>query len=237
MARKAKVKEVEFKTWADERDENVRQRRQKKPLTSRHRAYMQAIEDNQVVLAVGPPGSAKTALACEVAAKLFKEGKVKRIILVRPLVECDEAVGFLPGDLREKTAPFIAPLTQWLDGHFNKVELEGMWNSGVLSVVPLAFMRGMNFEDAIVLIDECQNMTARQIRMAMTRVGEGCRMVLSGDLKQSDIEHRVDDVPLLAAIKKLGRQPRIPSVALVVLTDDDVLRSELVKAIDSRLEP
>lgn len=234
------AKEREFHSWQEARDqmvaERVEQKRNRKPLTARHKAYMQAIEDNQIVLAAGPPGSCKTSLACEVAARMYKEGKVKRIILVRPLVECDEEVGFLPGDLNEKMAPFIAPLTQWLSGHFSKSELEQMWNSGAIAIVPLAFMRGINFEDCVVLVDECQNMTERQLRMALTRVGENCHMVMSGDLKQSDIEMEVERVPLLLVIKKLGKRPRIPGVALVVLTDDDVLRSDLVRAIDQRLE-
>ncbi len=227
----------EYKTWVDVRDAELEQvkTRNKKPLTNGHKVYIQAIEDHAITIVAGPAGSAKTSLAVEVAVKLLKQGKIQRIVLVRPLVECDEETGFLPGDLREKMAPFVAPLTQWLATHYSPRELEGMWAQGIIEVVPLATMRGLDFQDCVVIIDEAQGATYRQLKMALTRVGENCRMIICGDLKQSDIVSRVAAVPLLRIIRQLGKQPRLKEVSLVVLTDADVLRSDLVKELDKRL--
>jgi phosphate starvation-inducible PhoH-like protein len=237
MARKAKA--VELKDWVKERDHEVERRRHKKPLTERHLHYLEAIEKYVVTLTLGPAGTGKTALACSVAARMFKDKKVRRIVLSRPLVECDEQTGFLPGDLREKVGPFVAPMLRWLGEHFSPAELDQMYENETLVILPLAHMRGETFDDSFVILDEAQNATYRQLKMFLTRVGDNSRVVVCGDIRQSDIVGSTDQVtrvPLLLVVSQLGREPRWPEVALVRLTPDDVLRPDIVSFFDERLD-
>lgn len=227
--------------WQNARDQSVRDALAarfagppKKPLTARHLQYLKALDEKAVVLGVGPAGTAKTALACQAAADQFKAGRVRRIVLTRPVLECDEELGFLPGSLAEKMAPFVAPMVGWLRTHF-PADLDQLVADGRVEVVPLAYMRGLTFDDAFVVLDEAQGATYRQLKMLLTRVGHNCRVAVTADLRQSDLVDRPRDVPLLRVLRQLGAEPRHPDVALVKFGPADVLRSGLVQFVDDRL--
>lgn len=232
-------KSVPLDDWMAERDRDVAARAaaaaaraspHRKPLTKNHLYYQQTIEAYPVTVCVGPCGTGKTVLACEVAAKLFREQKIKRIVLSRPLVMCDEDLGTLPGSKEEKLAPFLAPLENTLKGLFGRTEYDRMVANGVVEVCPLAVMRGRTFEDAVVILDESQNATYGQLKMALTRLGGGSHIVVNGDVTQSDL--RDPDNPLTNVIRRLRG---VKEIKIVRLTRADVLRPALVQLIDERL--
>jgi phosphate starvation-inducible protein PhoH len=139
-----------------------------------------------IVFGVGPAGTGKTLLAVQVAVKLFKEGQVDKIIVTRPAVSADEDLGFLPGTLEEKMAPWTRPIFDVLREYFHAKEIEGMIEEGVIEISPLAYMRGRTFKDAFIIADEMQNATPNQMKMLLTRLGTGSMMAVTGDLHQAD---------------------------------------------------
>ena len=153
-----------------------------------------------IVFGVGPAGTGKTLLAVQVAVKLFKEGQVDKIIVTRPAVSVDEDLGFLPGTLEEKMAPWTRPIFDVLREYFHAKEIEGMIQEGVIEIAPLAYMRGRTFKDAFILADEMQNATPNQMKMLLTRIGQGSKMVVTGDLAQAD---RLKDNGLIDFISHL----------------------------------
>lgn len=205
----------------------------RKPLTARHREYLSLLADRPLVFAVGPPGTGKTALAVRAAARRLRDGAAHRLVLTRPLVECDEEMGFLPGSADEKLAPFVSPLLAFLEAEFPPAELAALRAAGRLLTVPLGVMRGRTFGHGdVVVADEMQNATARQIRMLLTRLGDGGRCVLTGDVTQTDLRGRS---PLVAAVAKLSRPPAHPEVGFVEFDRSDVLRGGLAAWCDERL--
>lgn len=233
MARKS----VDLSDWRIQQEQDVLSRRKhfevpKKPLTSRHLDYIETIKRCDVTLVTGPAGSCKTALACQVAAEMVKAGRIQKIVLSRPQVECDEETGFLPGDINEKLGPFVAPLVESLKDQLGVDVYRKMFVDGLIQIVPLGFMRGLNFHHSFVIIDEAQSATFNQLTMAITRIGYQSKMVIDGDIAQSDID---GPSPLLKAIKLLMAAPRHPSFGLSILTSEDVLRSEVAKFAASRL--
>ena len=158
----SKGRAIEYlEDWRAKRDEMVEKKvgaaTYKKPLTKRHLAYMKAIEDYQVIFCTGPAGTGKTSLACQVALKLYREGKITKIVITRPLVECGKTrLGTLPGGVDDKMAMFIAPMVKAIIKVVGKVEYEKMRAAEIIEVIPLEQMRGSTFDDAIVIIDEPQ---------------------------------------------------------------------------------
>lgn len=230
-------KGVPLEQWQQTRDREVEGRvalrRGLKPLTAKHKLYQQAILDHKVVICVGNAGTGKTTLACGVAAQLLRENKVEQVVLARPLVECDEELGTLPGGIDEKTELFITPLMVGLREAMSKEEFEKARREGRLVVVPLGQMRGRTFHNAIVIIDEAENASYRQLRMALTRIGENCRMVVNGDTTQSDLKGAC---PLIKVWNALSAKPTSDEVAFVRMGPADCLRPALVQFIDQRLE-
>lgn len=230
-------KEENNTDWREERDHDVQSRararqRPEKPLTERHKKYLQAVEQKSVVLAMGPAGTGKTSLACGVAARLLTEGKISQIVLARPLVQCDEELGILKGTLKDKTDPYVAPLAVALKEKLGVAEFNKLEASGVIEVVPLAVMRGRTFHNAFVLVDEAQNATYGQLVMAITRCGHNCKLVINGDVDQVDIGC---ESPLLEVWRRLAAPPRHPEYAFVRLTEKEVLRPDLVRFATRRL--
>ena len=180
-----------------------------------------------VVFGIGPAGTGKTLLAVQAAVKLFKEGKVDKIIVTRPAVSVDEDLGFLPGTLEQKMAPWTRPIFDVLREYFDAKQIEGMIEEGIIEIAPLAFMRGRTLDKAFVILDEAQNTTVAQMKMFLTRMGERSKMVVSGDATQQDLPRGVTS-GLRDAIRRLGK---IDAIGIVKLQASDIVRHRLVQKI------
>ena len=172
-------------------DINFKQKKTKVNILPRNRnqeTYVLSLLNQQkdIVFGIGPAGTGKTLLAVQVAVKLFKEGAIDKIIVTRPAVSVDEDLGFLPGTLEDKMAPWTRPIFDVLREYFNAREIEGMITEGIIEIAPLAYMRGRTFKRSFILADEMQNATQNQMKMLLTRLGEYSMMAVTGDLAQAD---------------------------------------------------
>jgi len=172
-------------------DFNVKQKKTQVNILPRNRnqeTYVLSLLNQQkdIVFGIGPAGTGKTLLAVQVAVKLFKEGAIDKIIVTRPAVSVDEDLGFLPGTLEDKMAPWTRPIFDVLRDYFNAKEIEGMIAEGIIEIAPLAYMRGRTFKRSFILADEMQNATQNQMKMLLTRLGEHSMMAVTGDLAQAD---------------------------------------------------
>ncbi len=156
------------------------------------REYIHAIRKNDLVFCIGPAGTGKTYLAVVLAVQAMKTGSVKRIILTRPAVEAGESLGFLPGDLKEKVDPYLRPLYDALHDVLGAEHTERLMERGVIEIAPLAYMRGRTLDDAFVILDEAQNTTKAQMKMFLTRLGFGSKMVITGDKTQIDLPRGIE---------------------------------------------
>ncbi|WP_455478773.1 PhoH family protein [Bartonella sp. B10] len=190
-------------------------------------AYIRAMEHNELVFGVGPAGTGKTYLAVAYAAMLLEQGIIERIILSRPAVEAGEHLGFLPGDLKEKVDPYLRPLYDALYDMMPIEKVERILASGVIEIAPLAFMRGRTLSHAVVILDEAQNTTRMQMKMFLTRLGEGTRMVVTGDISQIDLPTGQKS-GLMEAIRLLSN---IENIAIIHFDEKDVVRHPLVASI------
>ena len=184
-------------------------------------------ESKDIVFGIGSAGTGKTQLAVQVAIKQFKERNVDRIIITRPAVSVDEDLGALPGTLEEKMAPWTRPVLDVFKEYFDSRQITGMLAEGILEIAPLSFMRGRTFRNSFIIADECQNTTESQMKMLLTRIGEGSRMAVTGDLNQSD---RMTDNGLLDFLRKyekLGGK----GIAVVKFKPSDVVRHEVVSQV------
>jgi phosphate starvation-inducible PhoH-like protein len=184
-------------------------------------------ESKDIVFGVGPAGTGKTLLAVQVAVKLFKEGKIDKIIVTRPAVSVDEDLGFLPGTLEQKMAPWTRPIFDVLREYFNAREIEGMIQEGIIEIAPLAYMRGRTFKHSFILADEMQNATPNQMKMLLTRLGEGSMMAVTGDLAQAD---RLKDNGLIDFTKLLETN-NTEHLDVVHFSQGDIERHEAVKEV------
>ena len=203
-----------------------------KPKTLGQKKYVQAIEDNFVVFGVGPAGTGKTYLAVVMAVKALKSHEVTRIILTRPAVEAGEKLGFLPGDLQNKIDPYLRPL---YDALFDTLGAEGfqkLHEKGIIEVAPLAYMRGRTLDNSFVILDEAQNTTPEQMKMFLTRLGSGSKMVVNGDITQIDL----GDGKKSGLVEAVRILKNIDGIEQIRFTDKDVVRfrlvAEIVKAYD-----
>lgn len=227
--------------WSELREESVLEvyqtrSRQLRPLTANQAKYLKAVETSTVTLCTGPAGTGKSYMACGIAARMLREGRCERVVLSRPLAECDEEVGTEPGDMMDKVAGVMQPMLDALRDFVPRHELARLFREEKLAVVPLARMRGRTFHDSFVLLDEAQNATLRQLRMFLTRFGRNARVVVNGDHTQSDLPYRGRPNSLLEVIHRLS-PGRHPSVAIVRLGRGDIVRHELIQHIEERLGP
>ncbi|MCC0030828.1 MAG: PhoH family protein [Brucellaceae bacterium] len=190
-------------------------------------AYMRALRDNELVFGIGPAGTGKTYLAVAHAAMLLETGKVERMILSRPAVEAGERLGFLPGDMKEKVDPYLRPLYDALYDMMPGDKVERAIAAGVIEIAPLAFMRGRTLSHAAVILDEAQNTTTMQMKMFLTRLGEGARMMVNGDPSQIDLPPGQKS-GLVEALQVLDG---VESIAKIRFTGQDVVRHPLVAEI------
>lgn len=189
--------------------------------------YMKTIAEHEMVFATGPAGTGKTYLAVCAAAAMLTAGRVDRIVLSRPAVEAGEKLGFLPGDMREKVDPYMRPLYDALYDALPPEQVVKRLETGEIEIAPLAFMRGRTLANAFVILDEAQNTTPVQMKMALTRIGENSRMVVTGDVTQVDLPSGLRS-GLVDAIETLSD---VPGIELVRFTQADVVRHELVTRI------
>ena len=192
--------------------------------------YLQKLqdEDKSIVLAIGPAGTGKTMLAVQNGIKLFQEGVVDKIIVTRPAVSVDEDLGFLPGTLNEKMAPWTRPIFDVFAEYYQQKDIAKMLEDGIIEISPLAYMRGRTFKNAYIIADECQNTTVNQMKMLLTRLGEGSRMVVTGDLAQAD---RLNDNGLINFCNLRGSQRNLKHVDIVQFDHMDIERHNAVKEI------
>lgn len=189
--------------------------------------YVKAMQKNTVVFGVGPAGTGKTYLAMANAVMAFKNKEISKIILTRPAVEAGEKLGFLPGDLQQKVDPYLRPLYDAIYEMMGAEAYQKLWERGVIEVAPLAYMRGRTLNDAYIILDEAQNTTIEQMKMFLTRLGEGSKMVITGDLTQIDLPQGKTS-GLKHAISILGG---IDKLQICHLTAKDVVRHEIVMNI------
>lgn len=198
-----------------------------KCLTAGQRDYAAAIEDHTVTFAIGPAGSGKTYLAVAAAVTAFRRGEVKRIVLTRPAMEAGERLGFLPGDLKEKVDPYLTPLYDALKEMFGTENCAKLTERGAIEVAPLAYMRGRTLNEAFIILDEAQNTTKEQMRMFLTRMGNGSKCVVTGDVTQIDLPDKQSS-GLTEAVRVLCD---VDDIAVCRLKGSDVVRSPIVRKI------
>ena len=202
----------------------------KPPIVARsagQKNYLEAIDKHDIVFGIGPAGTGKTYLAVAMAVSALKKDQVSRIVLTRPAVEAGEALGFLPGELEQKIAPYLRPLYDALGDMLERVEIERSIARQTIEVAPLAYMRGRTLNNAFVILDEAQNTTTEQMFMLLTRIGPHSKCVITGDVTQVDLpaNKRSGVVEALQALKN------IPGISIVYLNERDVVRHELVRSI------
>jgi phosphate starvation-inducible protein PhoH and related proteins len=195
--------------------------------TFRQRQYIQAVQTHDLTFCIGPAGTGKTFLAAVLAVQALLANQYERIILTRPAVEAGERLGFLPGDLQQKIDPYLRPLYDALYEFIDPEKIPGLMERGVIEVAPIAYMRGRTLNNAFVILDEAQNTTPAQMKMILTRLGFKSRMVVTGDLTQTDLP--------LSQLSGLGMAERVLSsidtIAFCHLTKGDVVRHPLVQKI------
>ncbi len=198
-----------------------------RPRTLRQKAYVEAMEANDLTFALGPAGTGKTFLATVLAVRMLSERKVERLVLTRPAVEAGERLGFLPGDLQQKVDPYLRPLYDALHSLLGPEKTTSLLEKGVIEVAPLAYMRGRTLEEAFVILDEAQNTTSAQMRMVLTRLGERSRMVVTGDVTQVDLPNGQPS----GLVEASDLLEKIEGIAVCRLTSSDVLRHPLVQRV------
>ena len=198
-----------------------------RPRTDGQRLLANSFLKNDITFAVGPAGTGKTYLSIALAVKALKEKKAKRLILSRPAVEAGEKLGFLPGDMKEKVDPYLQPLYDALEDMIPNNKLQEMIEHRTLQIAPLAYMRGRTLSDAVIILDEAQNATRRQMKMFLTRMGTGSKVIVSGDTSQTDLpsSQRSGLAEALSLLKD------IDGIAIVKLSKNDILRHKLVNKI------
>ena len=201
-----------------------------KPIVGRtpnQQRLVKAFQENDLTFALGPAGTGKTYVAIALAVKALKNRQVKKIILSRPAVEAGEKLGFLPGDMKEKIDPYLQPLYDALEDMIPAVKLKEYMESNVIQIAPLAFMRGRTLSDAVIVLDEAQNTTAHQIKMFMTRLGLGSKMIVTGDITQIDLPRTVTS----GLVQALGILRGVPGIGRVEFDRRDIVRHRLVQLI------
>ena len=217
-AKRGSAREVVSEYQSNEKFKEVQ------PLNFIQGEYLEAIKHNEIVFGIGSAGTGKTFIAASYAASELFHRRVNKIVLTRPNVETGRGLGFLPGTLEEKYAPYLLPF----DAIFSKALGRGFYDyalkSKTIEPTPLGFLRGMTFDNCIVLVDEAQNCTKEEMKMLLSRIGKGCKMIFSGDTEQADIP----DSGLLDAVNRLEG---ISGIEVIDFLDEDIVRSKMCKAI------
>ncbi|MBI5241758.1 MAG: PhoH family protein [Elusimicrobia bacterium] len=197
------------------------------PRTPGQKRYLEAIEGHELAFGIGPAGTGKTFLAVACALRALETRQVQRVILSRPVVEAGERLGFLPGDFLEKVNPYLRPLYDAFYSMIGPERFRAWRDADVIEIVPLAYMRGRTFDDAFIVLDEAQNTTLGQIKLALTRLGEGSRMVVTGDITQTDLAEGTAS----GLVRVMEILKGVEGVAFHHLTEADVIRHPLVRKV------
>lgn len=205
----------------------VRAKRWVHPRTEGQRRYVAALRENDIVFCIGPAGTGKTYLAVANAVDSLLKGKTGKIVLVRPAVEAGEKLGFLPGDIVSKVNPYLRPLLDSLHDLLDFEQVQRYMAADIIEVVPLAYMRGRTLNNATIILDEGQNTTVAQMKMFLTRMGESSKIIVTGDITQIDLPSTVRS----GLVDALERLANIPGIAIVRLSNEDIVRHPLVQKI------
>lgn len=195
------------------------------PITTNQGFLMSDLDRCQLTFALGPAGTGKTYIAARKACEMFKEGEIERVIITRPMVTAEEDMGYLPGDPIDKFAPFFAPVREILEDDLGRSHVENLMKHKKIDIAPIGFLRGHTFKNAFVLFDEAQNTTPKQMELFLTRIGDGARVCLCGDLRQCDIE---GPSGLRDAVERFGK---LPEAGVTQFGTEDVVRSGLARKI------
>jgi phosphate starvation-inducible PhoH-like protein len=201
--------------------------RRVRPRTDGQARYVRAMTDNDLTLCIGPAGTGKTYLAVGMAVNLLRQGQVRRIVLVRPAVEAGERLGFLPGDIVAKVNPYLRPLFDALNDMLEPDQVKRYMDNDIIEICPLAYMRGRTLNQAVIILDEGQNTTVPQMKMFLTRMGNGSKIIVTGDVTQVDLPRQMHS-GLVDAIQRLGEIERI---GIIQLDENDIVRHPLVQQI------
>lgn len=202
------------------------------PKTEKQKEYIRLIKSKRIIFAIGEPGTGKTRVACSIALEELYADKIQKVILTRPVLEAGESLGFLPGDLNEKINPYMLPIYNEFLESIDQKELNALSSPDVkkIEIVPLAFMRGHTFKNCIVIADELQNASFKQIKNLLTRIGENGRLIINGDLNQSDLPRDMQG-GLREVVNKLKR---LEEVGIVMFGREDIVRDPFIaKILDS----
>lgn len=198
-----------------------------KPRTNGQRRYIELLNDNELVISIGPAGTGKTYLAVAKALDSLLNRRMRKIILTRPAVEAGESLGFLPGDMKEKVDPYLRPLYDALYSMMERDRVERYIAEEIIEIAPLAYMRGRTLSDSYLILDEAQNTTSKQMKMFITRMGMNSRTIITGDITQVDLKRHERS----GLIELMDLTRNLQDVGIVRLTTDDVVRHPLVKSI------
>ena len=202
------------------------------PKSDGQKKYIEAVNEYDVIFGLGPAGTGKSYLAVAKAVQFLKKGNIEKIILSRPAVEAGENLGFLPGDMKDKVDPYLRPIYDALYEMMPFELVEKKIHEGIIEIAPVAFMRGRTFKNSFIIIDEAQNTSSIQMKMILTRLGHGSKMIINGDLTQIDIKY-INDSGLSTAKKKLAN---LKTIKFIDLNKKDVVRHKIVSEIISAYE-
>jgi phosphate starvation-inducible PhoH-like protein len=198
-----------------------------RPRTDGQGRYVRAMRENDMTLCIGPAGTGKTYLAVGMAVSLLRSGETKKIVLVRPAVEAGERLGFLPGDIVAKVNPYLRPLFDALNDMMEPEAVKRYMDNDIIEIVPLAYMRGRTLNQAVIILDEGQNTTVPQMKMFLTRMGEGSKIIVTGDVTQVDLPRQTRS----GMTDAMHRLRDVEGIALVYLDENDIVRHPLVQRV------
>lgn len=200
-------------------------------LNEAHGHLMSNIQSKDITFVTGPAGTGKTYIAAGMAADMLRERKIEKILITRPMIGCGEDMGHLPGDIDEKYAPWVQPVIDVLNERLGESYVRNLLKGKKIEAVPLQFMRGKSLRDSFVLCDEAQNITSEQMKMLLTRIGEGSKMVIGGDINQSDLKDSREVFQQSGLKDAITRLKSIPEIGNVEFTREDIVRHGLTRKI------
>ena len=203
-----------------------------KPKTRNQATYIKCMEHSDITICDGPAGSGKTAVAVGLACQYLQEGRVNKIVITRPIVESGKGLGYLPGNFQEKVQPYLVPILEEMNLYLSREKVHTLQDDGTIEICPLEYMRGRNFHQSFMILDEAQNATHEQMKMFATRMGRQSKCVINGDIAQSDLPHSMRG----ALEKWLETLSDIEGVSVVELDYSDIIRNDIIAKILSVLE-